>query len=43
MQRDPRYRDPSRRDPAFVAEVDAGWRALHPGDLPGSHRGGQNG
>jgi hypothetical protein len=37
--RDPRYADPSRRDPGFVAEVDAGWRSLYPGDLPASHTG----
>ncbi|PWS37785.1 hypothetical protein DFH01_00235 [Falsiroseomonas bella] len=39
MQRDPRYARPDRRDPAFVQQVDAGWRALHPGDLPTSHTG----
>jgi len=31
MQADPRYFDPSTRDAAFVAEVEAGYRALFPG------------
>jgi hypothetical protein len=28
--RDPRYADPTRRDPAFVAEVQRGWKTLYP-------------
>jgi hypothetical protein len=30
MQADPRYSDPMKRDPAFVAQVDAGYAALYP-------------
>lgn len=28
--RDPRYHDPLRRDPAFVAEIERGWKTLYP-------------
>jgi hypothetical protein len=30
MMRDPRYTDPAKRDPAFVAEVTRGWQTLYP-------------
>jgi hypothetical protein len=40
MQRDPRYARPDQRDPAFVQQVDAAWRAAFPGSLPASHVGG---
>jgi hypothetical protein len=39
MMRDPRYSDPLKRDPAFVQQVDQGWRQLYPGPLPSSHTG----
>ncbi|RKX23723.1 MAG: hypothetical protein DRP46_14295 [Candidatus Zixiibacteriota bacterium] len=28
---DPRYKDPSQREPAFVKAVDEAWRRLYPG------------
>jgi hypothetical protein len=31
MQMDPRYRDPFKRDPAFVKEVEEGFKLLYPG------------
>ncbi len=31
MLRDPRYHDPSRRDPDFVRQVSEGFDALYPG------------
>lgn len=30
MQRDPRYHDPSRRDPAFVKRIEEGFQLLYP-------------
>ncbi|AMK09963.1 hypothetical protein [Pseudodesulfovibrio indicus] len=37
MMRDPRYSDPSKRDPAFVKKVNQGFEHLYPGDyVPGS-------
>lgn len=35
MIRDPRYHDPSRRDPSFVARVDKGFQRLFPGSYAG--------
>lgn len=35
MIRDPRYHDPSRRDPAFVSRVDKGFQRLFPGQYAG--------
>lgn len=35
MIRDPRYHDPSRRDPSFVARVDQGFQRLFPGSYQG--------
>lgn len=35
MIRDPRYFDPSRRDSAFVARVDSGFKRLYPGSYSG--------
>jgi hypothetical protein len=35
MIRDPRYHDPCRRDPSFVARVDAGFKRLFPGNYQG--------
>jgi len=36
MMRDPRYFDPSRRDPDFVQQVREGFESLYPGEKPGS-------
>jgi len=36
MMRDPRYFDPSRRDPDFVQQVREGFEALYPGEKPGA-------
>ena len=33
MMLDPRYRDPMKRDPAFVAEVTRGFQELYPGQV----------
>ncbi len=30
---DPRYKDPSQREPAFVKAVDEAWRRLYPGEV----------
>ncbi len=40
MIRDPRYYDPSRRDPAFVRQVDQGFKRLFPGQYPSSGSSG---
>jgi len=32
MMRDPRYFDPSRRDPDFVGQVQQGFETLYPGE-----------
>lgn len=37
MIRDPRYFDPSRRDPAFVRQVDEGFKHLYPGPASPVH------
>ena len=34
MMRDPRYFDPSRRDPEFVRQVGEGFETLYPGEKP---------
>jgi hypothetical protein len=39
MMRDPRYTDPTRRDPEFVKQIEDGWRTLYPGPMPASHAG----
>jgi len=37
MMQDPRFSDPSRRDPSFVKKVNQGFELLYPGDyVPGS-------
>lgn len=39
MMRDPRYLDPVRRDPDFVAQVTRGFEALYPGEYTQESRG----
>ncbi len=36
---DPRYKDPSQREPAFVKAVDEAWRRLYPGTVELAHLG----
>ena len=38
MMRDPRYFDPSRRDPDFVQQVREGFESLYPGEKPQNQR-----
>jgi hypothetical protein len=38
MMQDPRYRDPARRDPAYVKQVRQGFESLYPGDYAPSGR-----
>lgn len=40
MMRDPRYHDPSRRDPDYVRQVQQGFESLFPGEQPGNARMG---
>ncbi|MGE4553692.1 MAG: hypothetical protein AB7D57_11305 [Desulfovibrionaceae bacterium] len=39
MMRDPRYLDPSRRDPEFVRQVQRGFETLYPGEYQAQARG----